>query len=106
MMAAGTLRQRVAIQRQTVTRDSFGAEVVTWTDVATVWASVMALAGRELFDSRQTVAQVDHRVTIRHRADVRPAMRVVCGVRVFDIQAALDKEGRGRYLELLCREAV
>jgi len=105
-MRAGDLRHRVTIQQKTVTQDTYGATVETWAALATVWANIEALSGREFFDSQQTVAQADHRITIRYRADVKPTMRAVEGSRTFDIQAVLDREGRRRTLELLCREVV
>lgn len=105
-MRAGELRHRVTIQQKTTTQDTYGAPVETWAALATVWANVEALSGREFFDSQQTVAQADHRITIRYRSDVKPAMRVIYGTRTFDIQAVLDKEGRKRALELLCKEVV
>ncbi len=33
-------------------------------------------------------------------------MRIVFGSRVFNIRAAIDREERGRFLELLCEEGV
>lgn len=38
MIEAGKLRDRVTLQQKSVARDSYGAEIVTWTDVCTVWA--------------------------------------------------------------------
>ena len=106
LVRAGELRHRVTIQQKSISQDTYGAALETWSTLATVWANVEALSGREFFDSQQTVAQADHRITIRYRADIKPAMRVVEGTRTFEIQAVLDREGRKRTLELLCREVV
>lgn len=43
----GELRERVTIRRSTETRDSLGSPVLTETDVATVWALVRPMSGRE-----------------------------------------------------------
>lgn len=39
-MQAGKLRHRIKLQTKSVTRDSFGGEVITWSDVITVWAEL------------------------------------------------------------------
>lgn len=105
-MRAGMLRHRVQIQQVTETQDSFGAVVQTWGTVATVWASIEAISGREFFDAAQTNAEITHRIRIRYRPGIAPAMRVVEGTRTFDIQAVLDPGGRRRELVLMVKEAV
>lgn len=37
-MRAGSLRHRIKLQTKTVSRDAVGGEVITWSDVITVWA--------------------------------------------------------------------
>ena len=105
-MNIGSLRHRVTIQQYGITRDDFGAEVPDWMPLATVWASVEDLAGKEYFAAQQVNAEVSTRIRIRYRGDIKPQMRVVYGARVLDIQAVLDPEGRRRELQLMCKEAV
>ncbi len=105
-MRIGELRHRVTIQQKSVTQDTYGAAVETWTALAMVWASVEPLQGKEYFSSQQMVAQVDHRIRIRYRAGITPAMRLVWGSRTFDIQAVIEPETRQRELQLMCREVV
>ena len=106
MMRAGELRHRVTIQQKIVTRDTFGGEVVTWADVATVWAAVEPLRGREFLDAKQIQAETAYRVRMRYRSDVDTDMRIVWDSRTLEITAVLDVDGRGRELELMCREVV
>ncbi|HCZ15773.1 MAG TPA: head-tail adaptor, partial [Candidatus Accumulibacter sp.] len=47
-LSAGTLRKRITLQQQSLSVDSYGQQVITWTDVATVWASLEPSVGREL----------------------------------------------------------
>lgn len=105
-MRAGELRHRVTIQQKSVTRDSYGAEVITWTDVATVWAAVEPLRGREFLEAKQIQSETAYRVRIRHRSDVDTDMRVMWNSRTLEIVAVLDIGGLGRELELMCREVV
>jgi len=106
MIRAGELRHRVTIQQKSVTRNTLGEEVVTWQDVATVWADVQPLSGKEYFDAQQVNAEVTVRIRIRYRTGVKPEMRVVFGSRVFDIQAVINVDGRNQELQLMCKEAV
>jgi len=106
MIRAGELRHRVTIQQKSVTRNTFGEEIVTWQDVATVWAAIEPLRGREFFESQQVNAEVTTRIRIRYRPGITPTMRVVYGSRIFDIQAVINVEERNRELHLMCREEV
>ena len=106
-MKAGDLRNRVIIQSKSVTRDGYGAEVITWSTHATVWAAVEPLRGREWTETRQVQADVDTRVRIRYLSTVTPSMRVLWGTRVFEIIAPpIHVQERKRETHLMCREQV
>ena len=103
-MEAGRLRNRVTLQEKEVTKDAYGAEVITWADVATVWAAVEPLAGREFMEGRSLDAELSTRIRIRYREGVRPTYRATWGDHVYDIQSVIDVNGRHRELLLMCRE--
>lgn len=105
-MQAGKLRHRVTIQQKTTTQDPEGMTTETWTNVATVWAAVEPLKGREYFQAQAVNAEVTTRVRIRYRAGIIPTMRVLFGARKFDILAVIDQEERHQELQLMCREVV
>ena len=105
-MRAGQLNKRVILQARSVSRGDSGGEVVTWTDVDTVWAAIWPKAGREYFSSDQVQAEVSGRIRIRWRADVRPDWRIEYGNRHFDIKAIINVEERDRMLDLMVSEAV
>jgi SPP1 family predicted phage head-tail adaptor len=101
----GDLRHRVEIGRYTSGKDQFGNPLPKqWHPVAAVWAAVEALTGRLRFESMQTAEQSDHRVTIRWRRGIEPGMIVHHDGREFTVQAVLDRDGRRRWLTLLCKE--
>lgn len=103
-MGAGRLDQRVTLQEPTNTRDAQGSVSTTWADVATVWAAVEDLAGREYFAAAETQAEVSSRIIIRTRDGVAPTMRAVCGSRTWDIQAVIRPAGRMDMMHLMCVE--
>lgn len=106
-MRAGWLRHRVEVLEKVAGRDSFGAEVTAWATVATVWASVEPLRGREYIEAKQGQVEVSHRVVMRHWLDVGPEMRLrLEGGRVLEIESVINPLERNERLELMCREAV
>jgi len=106
-MRAGELRHRVTLQRLVDGQDEAGQPTQVPQDVATVWAKVEDLTGREYVAARQVpVSEVSTRVTIRWRADVEPSMQVVAGGRTLHVESVLDPGGRRRELQLMCREVA
>lgn len=106
VMQIGNLRHRITLQTPTLNQDSLGVVSETWSATATVYAQIEAISGREFFESARINAEVTHRVRIRHRPGIVPAMRVLEGARMFDIRAVLDVDGRNRELTLMCVERV
>ena len=84
-MRAGKLRQRVTIQDKSVSQNTYGEEVITYVDWATVWAAVEPLRGREFLEGRQITAEVSTRIRIRYRSGISPEMRVKFGSKVYDV---------------------
>lgn len=76
-MQAGQLRHRVTIQEKIAARDALGAEVITYGDVATVWAGVAVISAAEPSDQARQTATATHTVTLRYRSNVLPTMRLL-----------------------------
>lgn len=104
-MHIGSLRHRIIIQEKNLTEDLEGVTAETWGDVATVWASVEDLQGREFFQAA-VVSETKTRIKIRYRNGITSAMRVLLGERIFDIKSVIDPDGRKRELLLMCREVT
>jgi len=102
----GELRNRITLQEYTISKDSFGAETETWSDVAQVWASIEPLSGREYFAAQQINAQISTKVTIRYRAGIKPTMRVLFGNRVYGILSVINTGEKNRELILMCKEVL
>lgn len=102
-MHAGELRHRVDLQQATVLPDAHGAPVRTWSTVATVWAAIEPVTGRQYYEAKAVGIEQPVRVRVRHRADVTTGMRVRHGARAFDIESVQDVGGLGRELVLLTR---
>lgn len=110
-MRAGDLRHRVTFQSRSVSADSFGAQSEQWRDVATVWADVSPLSGRELFAAQAVNVEISHSVTIRYQAQFAgpkavAAMRILYGNRIFNIHSSMDTDERHRELKMTCSEGL
>jgi SPP1 family predicted phage head-tail adaptor len=105
-MEAGKLRHQVKLQRVAVSADSHGDQTKTWTDLATVRASIEPLSGREFLQASQVMSDITVRIRIRGRSDITltPKDRVLYGTRTFDIRHVIDWGDRGTDWQLLCTE--
>jgi len=106
-MNPGKLGHRVTLQEYKEVVDQYGTPIDQgWQDVATVWASVEPIRGREYVLLQNTQSELTTRIRIRYRAGITPAMRVLYGTRGFDIQSVIDPEERHIELQLMCIERV
>ena len=105
-MQAGRLRHRITIQEPVTARNSYGEAITTWTAVATVWASVEPLSGREFFAAEHVQSEVTHRVRMRWQSGITPDMRVLFDGRVLTIDAVINYGERRTDLQLMCQEVA
>lgn len=105
-MQAGTIRHRVDIQAHGETRAENGEVIATWTSIATVWASVEPLSGRELWQAQQVQSEATIRVRLRYFSGVTTKHRLKFGERLLDIKAVINPAERNAELECLCTESV
>lgn len=78
-----------------------------WELVEEIWAAVEPLSANEFIQSAATQAQVDTRITIWFRTDIRPSWRIVEGGTIYNIRGILPDKNTGReYLTLPCFSGV
>lgn len=76
-MRAGRLNKRVTIKQVTQAKNAYHEMIDTWTTLATVWAEVSPLNGREVFEAQKVNAASTIKVTMRARSDITSAMQLV-----------------------------
>lgn len=103
---AGKYRHRVEIQAPAKSYDSEGQQLTTWTTVATVWAEIIPLTGREYFQAKAVNAEITHRVVMRYRRGMKTTWRLLYGARALEIISIADAEENHVESELLCREVI
>jgi SPP1 family predicted phage head-tail adaptor len=98
------LDQQITIQQRASGVDARGQESGSWSALYTsIWASAHPLTGREYFAAGQTQSEVVIRFRIRYRGDITAKMRVVYRGAYYDIESALDIEGKKQWLHLMCK---
>lgn len=106
-MRAGALRDRITLQAPPTAQDAAGQPAGNWTDVATVWAEVRDLSGREFIAAQATQSEVSTKIRIRYMTGIDASMRAVRGADVYTLVAPpLDPDGRRRELVLMCTKGV
>ena len=103
-MKIGSLRHRVALQQKNVTEDALKQQSEVWTDIATVWARIEPLSGREYAAARQINAEISVRITIRYRRGITADARAVFDGRIFEALSVINPKERCESLILLCKE--
>lgn len=96
LISAGQMSQRVRIQQPTVAKDALGAPTQTWSDIATVWADIQPISGREARIADRIAAVVSHQITVRYRSEFNDPksvsqMRVLFRDRIFQSMLPLMK---------------
>jgi SPP1 family predicted phage head-tail adaptor len=89
-MEAGKLRHLVLLQEKSVSRDAYGGEVVTWVDVANVWAEIDPWTMRERLILRRQQGDAVIGLRVRAPLEVSLAKRFLfegVGYGVIDIDA-------------------
>lgn len=101
-MQAGKLNRRVTIQQKTVVYDELHQPVSgSWTDLATVWASVLHISGIETIKAGADVSVTQASIRIRYRSGLDSSMRVLFDGKTYDIRGVLDDANR-EYTDLVC----
>lgn len=108
-MNPGELRNKIIIKVQPANQDSYGSKIedtLLWNDFITCWSAILPISGREFFTAQQVNATVTTRIKIRYISAIIPGMRVLFGIKTYDIKAVIDIEERHKEIHLMCEEMV
>lgn len=102
-LRAGTLRDRITIQRKTGAKDAWNTPQTTgWEDHAKVWARVEHLSGLAAIKADADTSIVKASIRIRWRTDITADMRVLFSGRVYEIYAVQPGATR-EHVDLVCK---
>lgn len=97
------MRERVTIQTPVEARSPSGETTLSWSAVATVWASVDGLSMRDILQAQQANLIATHRIRIRYRPGVTHTQKIIWRGRTMEIASVVERDGRTA-LEILARE--
>ncbi|KAA0592949.1 SPP1 family predicted phage head-tail adaptor [Azospirillum lipoferum] len=97
---AGDLDQRIRIEAKTRVEDEGGGSAEAWTPVATVWAKVWPVSGRERAEARQVQAATLMRFKLRYRDGLDAGMRIVWQGKAHNIRFIADAGRREAFLTI------
>lgn len=100
----GALRTELALEQAVLEPDGLGGHAEAWSEVGLVFARVEPVSPASRFGAGQTLETVTHRITTRHRDDLKSGMRFRRQSRIFGIVTAHDPDDSGRYLVCRARE--
>lgn len=104
-MRIGQLRHPVELQKFINVQDELGNQIEEWTTVATVWAAVEPVSGKEYWEARMLQAETTVKVTLRYRPGLNPVeYRLVFRGEIYEIESIINLEGRDRLLQLMCKK--
>lgn len=110
MLSAGALDKRVTFRTRAAGEDTLGQRTGAWVDVATLWARVVPLRGREWLAAGQTHMEVTHRIVIRHHAGLavllegRVPLAAVRDGLTYEVVHGMPSERDGAALEFMCKQ--
>ena len=102
MTGGGSRKERITIQRATITTNAFNEDVETWGDLVTVWAKRMDASAGESYRAQEVGAQITARFTVlitSQLADLSPKDRIAHDGRIYNITAVREVK-RNRRLEI------
>ena len=98
---AGLLKHRLVLEQVIETSDGSGGAIITWSEVATLWASIDSVHAAMRHLAQQSKEAITHRITMRFRGDISSGWRFRKGNRIFKIITVRDLDETVRYL--VCR---
>lgn len=106
-MNTGRLDQRVLVERLTIVQDpNTGAVTEGWVTVASTWAAVEPLNGREFFAASTALSEVTTRIRLRYRPGFSVTDRVTHEGTQYDITSIINPRSSDRELVLMCKASV
>jgi SPP1 family predicted phage head-tail adaptor len=96
--------QRFVLERPLTIDDGAGGRTEIWEEVATVWARLANLSGREMPFADSLRSELTHEATLRYRGRLVPTMRLSGSGRILDILAVGDPLRRQDWPVCFCRE--
>ena len=98
--AIGARRRRFVLEMPVEEPDGFGGVLRRYVAGPVLWGAIGPIGTAERLSGGRADSVATHRVTLRARPGLTPAMRLAAGPRRFAIRSVTEADGRGR--DLVC----
>ena len=95
------LNKRITFQLQ-----DLDSEDEEWEDIATTWASINPISGKEYYSAETINSDLTHKIRLRYRRGITPDMRILYNGRIFYIVSVINEYEKNTMLQLMCRELI
>lgn len=102
-MNIGRMRYRITLQQPANTTDDYGNIIDEWRDLATVWADIVPVSGREYFTADREKSETQYKIYMRYIDGISAKMRVIHNSIEYEILAVLADKRAG-IITLMCKE--
>ena len=103
-MDVGKLNRKIQINAKVSSRDGYGAEIIHYESIGSVWAQVIPVSGNEYFSSQQFTPDVTIKFRIRHRKDMDETAKIIYRGDEYGI-IYIAETGNGDGLEILSKKS-
>lgn len=100
-MDPGKLNKRITFQLQ-----DLDSEDESWKDIATTWANINPISGKEYYSAETINSDLTHKIRLRYRRGITPDMRILYNGRIFYIVSVINEYEKNTMLQLMCRELI
>ena len=100
-MDPGKLNKRITFQLQDLDSEDEG-----WEDIATTWASINPISGKEYYSAETINSDLTHKIRLRYRRGITPDMRILYNGRIFYIVSVINEYEKNTMLQFMCRELI
>lgn len=99
-MNSGLLRNKLVIEKPTVTKGAMGGSIQSWSTFKTVWGALDFSNSRKVIAAKQVNSEVIGMATIRYVTGITPDMRINHKGTYYEIEAPIDMGARNRELQI------
>ena len=95
-------RHQIVIETPTTVLDTYGADVVTWATLYTVWGKIEPIDSSEEIEAGSVIQTNKYLVRMWYRSDITTELRLTNTGRTFEIESVVNVDERNQKLELTC----
>jgi len=94
------MHQKITCQAQILTQTTAGEQQESFSDIATIWAEVMAKSGDMTLSARQKYISPGYRLRMRYQDILRATRKILWQGQAYRVTSLRNPDNRKRILEI------